>query len=367
MWEEHGTPRLPTLRGGRKIGGLEWWTWRELRDGRCRSTSWPESVAGSARRWVGGVSIGGFDLNLLPTLSALLEERNVTRAAERLSLGQPAVSAALARLRRQFDDPLLVREGRAYRLSSLAETLVEPVREAMASVERCVSVPRVFDPASDVRSFTLAASDYFSTAFLRPLLGRLAQEAPNVRLQLVPIRDGLDEALRRGSVDLALMPTELATTMHDIERRVLYRERFVVVADRGHPALVGRDELGSESSRGVPIDVAMLQRLPFVMFAGELPFVVERKLHEQGIELRVDVTTEGFVAAPLLLPGTELVSFVPERLARLVAEPFGLAMYASPVDIGQIVEAMYWSPRRTGDAAHRWLRARIAAEARDLG
>jgi DNA-binding transcriptional LysR family regulator len=312
------------------------------------------------------VSIGGFDLNLLPTLSALLEERNVTRAAERLSLGQPAVSAALARLRRHYDDPLLVREGRVYRLSSLAETLVEPVREAMISVERCVSTPRGFDPASDARSFTLAASDYFSTVFLRPLLGQLAREAPGVRLQLVPIRGGLDEALRRGSVDFVLLPTELATQMRDLERQMLYRERFVLMADRDHPGLVGRAELDSGASGGVPIDLGLLQRLPFVMFAGELPFVVERKLDEHGIELRVDVTTEGFVAAPLLLPGTELVSFVPERLARLVAEPAGLAMYASPVEIGDIVEAMYWSSRRNGDAGHRWLRTRITAEAQRL-
>lgn len=311
------------------------------------------------------MSIGGFDLNLLPTLSALLEERNVTRAAERLSLGQSAVSAALARLRRHYDDPLLVREGRVYRLSSLAEALVEPVREAMTAVERCVSAPRAFDPASDARSFTVAASDYFSTVFLRPLLADLAREAPGIRLQLVPIRGGLDEALRRGSVDLALLPTELATTMLDLERQLLYRERFVLVADRDHPALTGRVEL-DVTTPGTPVDLGLLQRLPFVMFAGELPFVVERKLREQGIELRVDVTTEGFVAAPLLLPGTELVSFVPERLARLVAEPARLALYPSPVDIGDIVEAMYWSPRRTGDAAHRWLRTRITAEAQRL-
>lgn len=311
------------------------------------------------------MSIGGFDLNLLPTLSALLEERNVTRAAERLSLGQPAVSAALARLRRHYDDPLLVREGRVYRLSSLAEALVEPVREAMTAVERCVAAPRGFDPASDARSFTVAASDYFSTVFLRPLLARLAHEAPGVRLQLVPIRGGLGEALRRGSVDLALLPTELATTMLDLERQMLYRERFVLVADRDHPALIGRVELDA-STPGTPIDLGLFQRLPFVMFAGELPFVVERKLHEQGIELRVDVTTEAFVAAPLLLPGTELVSFVPERLARLVAGPAHLALYASPVDIGDIVEAMYWSPRRTDEAAHRWLRTRITAEAQRL-
>lgn len=311
------------------------------------------------------MSLGGFDLNLLPMLSALLEERNVTRAAERLSLGQPAVSAALARLRRHYDDPLLVREGRVYHLSSLAEALVEPVREAMSAVERCVTAPQGFDPASDMRSFTVAASDYISTVFLRPLLTHLAREAPGVRLQLVPIRAGLDEGLRRGSIDLALLPTEFASTMLGMQRQTLYRERFVLVADHNHPALAGRVELDA-TTLGTPVDLELMQRLPFVMFAGELPFVVERKLHEQGIELRVDVTTEAFVAVPLLLPGTELVSFVPERLARLLAGPAGLALYPSPVDIGDIVEAMYWSPRRTGDAAHRWLRTRITAEARRL-
>lgn len=94
----------------------------------------------------------GFDLNLLPTLNALLEERNVTRAAERLSLGQPAVSAALARLRRHFDDPLLVREGSSYTLSTLAESRVEPVRLSMATLDSTLASRQDFVSDRDVRT-----------------------------------------------------------------------------------------------------------------------------------------------------------------------------------------------------------------------
>ena len=154
----------------------------------------------------GPVSLRGFDLNLFPALEALLEERNVTRAAERLSLGQPAMSAALARLRRHFDDPLLVRDGRVYQLSTFAQSLVEPVREAMAAVEAAATAIRAFDPATDTRSFTIATSDYAALVFLRPLLARLADDAPQIRLRLVPITVDMGDALRRGSLDLVILP-----------------------------------------------------------------------------------------------------------------------------------------------------------------
>lgn len=321
-------------------------------------------------RWR-AVTLRGFDLNLIPALNALLDERNVTRAAERLSLGQPAMSAALARLRRHFDDPLLVRDGRAYQLSSFAESLVDPVREAMNALDVAVSGKRSFDPAMDARSFTIATSDYVALVFLRPLLTRLAHDAPGVRLRLVPITLDMGDALRRGALDFVLLPLELASDLRGLPRKALFEDRFVLAADRDNPALAainGLDEQRKDSpDTGADIDLELVGSLPFVAVAGEMPPLVDIRLREQGIELRVDVTTEAFVIAPMLLRHTPLVTLVQERLARLVADQAHLQLYRSPVDVGKIVEAMYWSPRRTDDPAHRWLRTQLIAQAQDLG
>jgi DNA-binding transcriptional LysR family regulator len=116
------------------------------------------------------VALNGVDLNLLPALDALLAERNVTRAAERMSLGQPAMSAVLARLRKHFGDPLLVREGRGLVLTTLAASLVAPVQEAMAATEAVLGARPPFDPRTDARSFTLVGSDYVALVLLRPLM-----------------------------------------------------------------------------------------------------------------------------------------------------------------------------------------------------
>ena len=107
-------------------------------------------------------------------------------------------------------------------------------------------------------------------------------------------------------------------------------------------------------------------RLPFVAIAGEMPSLIDVRLREQGVELRVDVTTETFVIAPMLLRDTPLVSIVQERLGRLVAEQAHLRLYRPPVDIGTLVEAMYWNPRSTDDPAHRWLRTRLIAQAQQV-
>jgi DNA-binding transcriptional LysR family regulator len=312
----------------------------------------------------------GFDLNLIPALNALLEERNVTRAAERLSMGQPAMSAALARLRRHFDDPLLVRTGHTYQLSTLADSLVEPLREAMAALDAATNGQRTFDPATDVRSFTIATSDYVALVFLRPLLARLAHEAPAVRLRLVPITLGMDDALGRGALDLVLLPMELAGGLHRLPRKALFEDRFVLAADRDNPLPAGIIALDDNDDQRLDhrpaIDLELVKKLPFVALAGQMPPLVELRLKEQNIELRIDVSTEAFVIAPMLLRDTPLVTLVQERLARLVADQAHLRLYHSPVDVGKIVEAMFWAARVTNDPAHRWLRTQLIAQAQDV-
>jgi DNA-binding transcriptional LysR family regulator len=297
------------------------------------------------------VSLSGVDLNLLVALDALLTERNVTRAAERMSLGQSAMSAALARLRRQLGDPLLVREGRTYRLTTLAESLVEPVREAVAAADQVLGVRRPFDPRTDERTFCVLASDYVSLVLLRPLLIELAVEAPRVRISIMATGSDFDDRLRRGSADLLIYPVELAEPLSGLPRTVLFSDRFVLTADRDNP------ELGDE------VDVEQFGRLPYAGISGTVPSVVESQLEALGVVPRTEVVTETHVILPFLLTGTHLVSFVQERLVRAVSGHARLRTVRSPVELRPLVEAMYWTARSSDDPAHRWLRARLVEQA----
>jgi DNA-binding transcriptional LysR family regulator len=294
------------------------------------------------------VSLSGVDLNLLVALDALLAERNVTRAAARMSLGQSAMSAALARLRKQLSDPLLVREGRTYRLTTLAESLVGPVAEAIAAADQVLGVRRPFDPRTDERTFSVMASDYVTLVLLRPLLAQLAVEAPRVRITIKATGTDFVNKLRRGSADLLIYPIDLAEPLSGLPRTVLFSDRFVLAADRDNPDIDG------------DIDIERFSKLPFAGVSGDVPSVVESQLEARGIVTRVEVVTETHVIVPFLLTGTRLVSLVQERLVRAVSKHGALRTVSSPVELRPLVEAMYWTTRSSDDPAHRWLRSRLA-------
>src|SRR5215470_12779025 len=141
-------------------------------------------------------NVSSIDINLLVALAALLEERNLTRAAEKTNMSQPAMSGALARLRRYFDDELLVRDGRAFRLTPLAGRLLPDVREALRQVERTLEARPRFDPATSTRTFSLVMSDYAVTVLIDPLLRRTHEVAPGVGLTISPLPPGLHESDR---------------------------------------------------------------------------------------------------------------------------------------------------------------------------
>jgi DNA-binding transcriptional LysR family regulator len=294
------------------------------------------------------MTLAGIDLNLLAALDALLSEGNVTRAAERMSVGQPAMSASLRRLRKHFDDPLLVREGRKLVPTPLAESLVAPVHEALTAVEAVMGASQPFDPAHDQRTFTIVASDYVTLILLRPLFRRLATEAPEVRVNVVPMQPDFADQLRRGHADLLITPTAVAGQL-SLPHTRLFSDRFLLACDRDNPDV------------GEHVTPEQFSRLPYLSYSvGPLAVLADSELDEVGVERRVEVRTQSFVIAPFLLTGTRLVSMVQERLARLVADQARLRLLEPPVALRPIVEAMYWSPRHTSNPAHTWLRELIA-------
>jgi DNA-binding transcriptional LysR family regulator len=298
------------------------------------------------------MTLTGVDLNLLMALEALLGERNVTRAAERLSVGQPAMSASLGRLRKHFGDPLLVREGRALVPTPLALSLLPVVREAVAAAEAVFGRPNDFDPLVDRRSHTIMASDYVTLILLRPLVARLAQDTPAQRVQVVPVQRDFPEQLSSGRIDMMIIPTNLADSRLGLPHRHLFNDRYVLIADAGNAAV------------GTVVSLEEFAQLPYVAYSGgPLRSIAESQLDDLGIVRRVEMSTQSFVIAPFLVTGTSFVSLVHERLARHLAALTNLKVLEPPTPLRPISEALFWSPRHTDDPAHSWLREQIAEQA----
>jgi DNA-binding transcriptional LysR family regulator len=298
------------------------------------------------------------DLNLIPALAALLEQRHVTRAAEMLGISQPAMSSALARLRRMFDDPLLVRRGQALELSPMGQALVEPVHEALAGLEHLLAITPAFDPATDSHSFTIAASDYVALVLLRPLIEELHRDAPRVGVQVVPVTMATAAAVERAQVDLAVMPKQIVSfRMPGVQERKLFSERYVPVV------------WSQNREIGDTLDTEAMQRLGYVRSHDEsrgTRSLIDAQLAAMGIEPRVALTTQSFSLVPLLLPGTQLFGFVHERLLQLPYIRHDLRVLTTPIEAEPILECMYWNLIMHRDPAHHWLRERIATVAANI-
>jgi DNA-binding transcriptional LysR family regulator len=299
--------------------------------------------------------LANLDLNLLLSLRALLTERNVTRAAAALGLSQPAVSAALARLRRHFGDELLTRVGNHYELTPLAGRLVERTESAVAGVERVFTAAPDFDPAATVREFTLLVSDYATAVLGAPLCAAMARHAPGARLRLRPHTpedvSGAGERLR--GVDGLLIPHGF---LDDLPYLDLYDDRWVLLVADGNPRV------------GATVTLADLAALPWVtIYHRPTAFTAAaQQLRAHGIEPNAQVVVESFLPVPELVAGTDRVALVQGRLAARIRPGDGLRVVTPPFDAAPLVEAMWWHPMYDTDPAHRWFRALVAEVAADL-
>ena len=299
--------------------------------------------------------VSGIDLNLLGALGALLEERNLTRAGAKLSLSQPTMSGALARLRRHFDDDLLVRSGRQYALTPVAERLVPEVHEALRRVERTIgAVPVEFTPSSSRRQFSIAVSGQ-SIIVLSGLLKRVRELAPSTRLDLRPITADLLDG-ERGLLhhDLLIASAGFWAGGHP---ETICRDRFVYLADPANPRL--RDgRLTLDDLAALPHAVA--KRSP-----AETD-VVGAALEGLGVRRSVALTAPGWLALPFVIAGTDLVAAVPERLARRLGGAAGVAVIEPPFGLIELVEAAWWHPLHATDPALTWLRSVVMESAGQL-
>ncbi len=284
------------------------------------------------------------DINLIVVLDAVLTERNLTRAGETLGMTQPAVSGALARLRQQFDDPLLIRKGRVFELTPTAERLQSAVRAAIVEIHRTLDELPTFDPATTTRTFYITGSDYLLSEMSGPLQAVVRDRAPGARVEF----DSLPVNTSISPVDLLRRDVVVAGTGRGVpgKHRSLFLDRFVCIAAADHPRLVD----GSLTAE----DVAEMRHVHSTF--GEHQFThVDEMLAAAGIKPRVGISVEGFLQVPFMVAGTELIGFVPERIAQRHAASLGLAIVETPIEPMTLVEAAYWHPSRTSDPALMWL------------
>jgi len=284
------------------------------------------------------------DLNLLVTLEALLAERNVTKAAARLALSQPAVSAQLARLRGVFDDPLLLPAQRGMTPTAKALELHEPLRQALDQVRAAVATHRTFDPATARATIAIAASDYLQAAVLQPLVLDLRRRAPGVRVALRNIDAlQLEDQMARGAVDLALLTPDAAPK--SLRSRKLFDERYVLIARLNHPTV--RKRLSTEQ-------FAALEHVVVSPRGGGFTTGVDTALAAMGHKRSVVLSAASFLFVPEIVAHSDFVALVPRRLVQDRADR--LQVVECPFPVTGFSISLLWHERNHGHAAQRWVR-----------
>jgi LysR family nod box-dependent transcriptional activator len=257
-----------------------------------------------------------FVVNLLVALDALLAERNVTRAAERLFLSQSSMSGRLARLRHAFGDELLVQVGRNLEPTTFAVGIADRVHAFVRELEDLLNSTQVFEPALETHTFRIAASDYAVLLLFRPLMERLEALAPNVSVRFIKLDQAMGERAAAGDIDFCILPAQIDTGPPSC---ALLEDSWVCAVWSGHPSL--GDTLTLDEFLHQP-------QLAFNFSNPEHESVADTHLAHSGHERRVVASTESFAAAPFLLAGTRLVTTVPRRL-------------------GERPTSAYWSRRST--------------------
>jgi DNA-binding transcriptional LysR family regulator len=307
------------------------------------------------------MQLNRFDLNLLIALDALLHERNVTRAAERVFISQPAMSAALQKLRDFFGDPLLVRIGRDMELTPRGLSLLGPVREALLHIQTTLGTQPTFDPRSVERAFTVISSADASLRVMPKVFRRLAREAPGIRCHIEHFSETTLSRLEYGDADLYVGLNSLRLfglkafpdTLRIVDLRPV---KWVCAVSCDHPTV--RNELTK----------AQYLELPHVFGwpAGHTIPLEELVRRLLGTDLDVRATTQGLLEIAFLLAGTPFVATLPEHLAVALAGLANVRILPVPFETPETREVVLWHKRNEPDPGHAWLRDSVIAAAREL-
>ncbi|MGG7518968.1 LysR family transcriptional regulator [Allorhizobium undicola] len=289
----------------------------------------------------------GLDLNLLVALDALLRLQSVSRAAGAVNVTQPAMSAALARLRQYFGDPLLITRNGKSILSPLAETLAAPVANMLRSIDATIIAPPSFDPDVADRDFSLLAADTVVAGLLAKPLQQISQLAPFLRLEIATPSGNLGERLEAGEVDLVVVPEIHCSPDHP--RELLVEEEHCVIAC-------------AKSWDGDAItleDYAAADHIEVFVRPMARPYLPDRLFARYGVARRIAVKLDNFSLVPFFISGTRRLATLPGMTAELYGSFCDLKLFEPPIAIPRVRLVMQWHSRLQDDPGLAWLRARI--------
>ena len=291
------------------------------------------------------INLAGVDLNLLVLFDALMAERNVTRAASRVGLTQPAASHALTRLRGLFKDPLFVRTPKGMVPTTLAVKAAGPIRSALDQIRDVLTSEQAFDAAQSDRIFMIGLSDYAAFLLLPGLLERIESHAPNVRL-VVRNTNHTSGLSMIDAGDVELIVGNFPDPPQHMSEDFLYLEEFVCAGRRDHPDL--NDNLDIETYLGL--------RHLHVSLKGEPQGYLDDIIRSRGFHRNVVVTVGHFLVAPFLLASTDAIATEPRRILEPLGMQLNLKLMRPPIDIPPFKVTQIWHKRYDTDQGHKWLR-----------
>ncbi|MFT5644548.1 MAG: DNA-binding transcriptional LysR family regulator [Janthinobacterium sp.] len=296
--------------------------------------------------------ISRVDLNLFIVFEAIYLEGSVTRASQKLSLTQPAISHALGRLRLLFNDPLFVRQGHAMVSTPLARSIIEPVRRSLRGFEVTLEGLDRFDPATTQKQFTVALRDVLESTVLPPLMVRVRQQAPQASIAASQVeRRELEGELAAGTLDCAI--DVLLPLSTDILRKRIVMDKIVVLARQGHPHVEGT------------LDLATYLEADHVLASSRRrgPGLEDFELSRLGLQRRVRLRCQHYFAACRVVSQTDLLLTMPERYARVASEQFDNQILPLPLAMPAFDMYLYWHANVDNDPANTWLRQQLAQAA----
>ncbi|MEZ5880439.1 MAG: LysR family transcriptional regulator [Nitratireductor sp.] len=303
------------------------------------------------------MNLRSFDLNLLLVLDALLRDNSTTLAAQRIGLSQPAVSAALRRLRMRLNDPLFVRRGQRLEPTDYARDLEVPLREVLDRLEGLLAGSQSFDPATASDTFKLSGSDFFSEMLMPQLVDRLAVRAPGMRVQLVDlVPDSYVGTLQSYEVDMAMIPSSGHPEW--VDWQPLFNSSFAAIAGKNHARL---SRAGLKPGDTIPMD--LFCDVGHILFSpqGHLSAMGDAALAKVGRKRRVVMTMPSFYGVCRAVAESRHIALIPRQLAERLGPKLGLDIFKPPMTIQLPTIGLFWHKRSTNAPAHRWLRGQIAA------
>lgn len=288
------------------------------------------------------------DLRLLSVFDAIYRSGSVSSAADTLDIGQPAVSVALSKLRHHFGDPLFVRAPTGMEPTPFADSLVQPVRDVLDSVEAVLTHSKHFDPGKSERVFRICMTDISQLVLLPALWKKLRGTAPSIRIEVFPLSKDTGRLLQSGEADLAIgvMPQLEAGFF----QQLLFRQGFVCMVGVQHPRITDHLDIAHYSAE----DHAVISA------SGAVPLLIDREIARLGIRRRIALKIPNYLGAAFVAENTDLIVTIPQRLAELLASHCAFRIFPVPFALPDYDVKQHWHERYHHDEGNRWLRRTIS-------